>query len=396
MDLKTLEESIDKHGEALVEFKKRNDARLKLIEEKNYAPSDLEETVKSISALLTDTEKEIKDIHTAINRTPIVGVDGKKALTPEQKMVNAAFYNYLRKGIEVNELKALVSSNDPAAGYLINEQMGEMWDLTVRELSPFRQLARVINLTKGNELTWAINKKGGVGAKWEDEQTVTTETGTPSFGKRTVPIHLASALSLVTPEMLEDSEQNIDNILSREAAEDFTALTNLAFFNGNSVNKPTGFLTLPAGTGQREIEQINSGNATTFTRDGIVRLQGALKSFYRNGSVFMASRTSITDIRLLKDLEGRYSIINDFSQAPETRLLGTPLIEATDMPDVGAGKLALVYANFNFGYHIVDRKAIMLQRFIEKFEPFIGFKYKQRVGGDVRREEAIKLQIIAS
>lgn len=396
MDLGTLEKSIDKHGHALAEFVRKNDERLKLIEEGKHAPVDLVETVKSISELLTKTEKEIKDIHTAINRTPILGVDGKTALTPEQKISNAAFYNYLRKGIEVNELKALVSSNDPAAGYLINEQMGEMWDLTVRELSPFRQVARVINLTKGNRLTWAINKKGGVGFKWEDEQTPTTETGTPTFGQRSVPIHLASALSLVTPEMLEDSEQNIDNILSQEAAEDFTAGTNLAFFSGNGINKPTGFLTLDPGTGERQIEQINSGNGTTFTRDGIVRLQGALKSFYRNGSVFMASRTSITDIRLLKDLEGRYSLINDFTAAPETRLLGTPLIEATDMPDVGAGKLALAYGNFNFGYHIVDRKAIMLQRFIEKFEPFIGFKFKQRVGGDVRREEAIKLQIIAA
>ena len=395
-ELKDLKDAIDKHQKENAEFQTRNDARIETIEKKGYAPANVVKTVEDISASLTKQEKTISDIKAALNRAPISDGNGKPELTAEQKAANKTRMDYICKGIVTPELKTLVSNNDPQAGYLISDQQQETFDLTFRELSPFIQLAKVVTLTKGNTAVFPVNKKGGVGFTWSDEVSESSETGAQTRGVRRITAYMGKSLTLVGAELLEDSDQNVDAWLGVEAGEDFAAGANAAFFLGNVPGRPTGFLTLDAGTGEDQIQQIISGASGGFTRDGIVNLYHALKVFYRPGAVFMASSLSITAIRLLKDLEGRFSLISDFSKSPEPTLIGKPLIEATDMPDVTGGALALAFANFNFGYCVVQRQEIMLQRFIEKFEPFIGFKYKRRIGGNVRREEAIKLQVISA
>jgi len=77
-------------------------------------------------------------------------------------------------------------------------------------------------------------------------------------------------------------------------------------------------------------------------------------------------------------------------------MLGKRVVECPDMPAIAGGALPLAFGDFNFGYCIVKRREVYLQRFVEKYEPFIGYKFKQRIGGDVRREEAIKFQVVST
>jgi len=72
-------------------------------------------------------------------------------------------------------------------------------------------------------------------------------------------------------------------------------------------------------------------------------------------------------------------------------LLGYPVVECEDMPNVGANSLSIAFGNFRRGYTIVDRIGVrfLLDPFTNK--PFVRLYTYKRVGGDVNNCLAIKL-----
>ena len=57
-------------NKAFGEFKTANDARLKSIESKGYAPADVEEKVTKLNNTISELEGQIKKMQTAMNRAP--------------------------------------------------------------------------------------------------------------------------------------------------------------------------------------------------------------------------------------------------------------------------------------------------------------------------------------
>ena len=76
--------------------------------------------------------------------------------------------------------------------------------------------------------------------------------------------------------------------------------------------------------------------------------------------------------------------------APD-RLLGYPVVEAEDMPDVGAGAFPIAFGNFKAGYLIAERTATTILRDPFTNKPFVHFYATRRVGGQVLDSAAIKL-----
>jgi len=389
-ELKKLEDAI---MNAQADFQKKNDERLEKIEKTGQESAELKGVVTEMSADLSDLEAKYNELKSALGRAKKGESEVEDIKSKPEYKAAMQFIKGGERSLSV-EQKKLISTNDPEAGYLIPENMGQMFDETIRELSPFRQVANVLSIGTGNQITLPINKKGGINAKWRAEKDPFQETGNPSVGQLVINAHLADGTALATQELLDDSGVNIEQWLSTEAGEDFVALENAAFFNGDGNGKPHGFLNYVGQAGIRGIEAVPSESNTGFTRDGIVKLRGSIKTAYLPGCVFMAQRSAITEIRLLKDDEGRYSLINDFSQGPGTTLLGHSLIEAPDMPAVAGGAYSLAFGNFSQGYQILDRQMVTLKRFDEIYNPFIGFTFTKRVGGDLKKAEAIKVQEI--
>ena len=75
---------------------------------------------------------------------------------------------------------------------------------------------------------------------------------------------------------------------------------------------------------------------------------------------------------------------------PDT-LLGYPVVEAEDMPDVAADSLSVAFGNFRAGYLIAERTETQILRDPYTNKPFVHFYATKRVGGQVANSEAIKL-----
>ena len=68
-------------------------------------------------------------------------------------------------------------------------------------------------------------------------------------------------------------------------------------------------------------------------------------------------------------------------------------IEAPDMDDIGSGALPIAFGDFGAGYRIFDRvgMSIFADPYTQRTNGLVRFHARKRVGGAVRRAEAIKL-----
>ena len=131
--------------------------------------------------------------------------------------------------------------------------------------------------------------------------------------------------------------------------------------------------------------------ASTNPGDALISLSYSLKSAYREKAVFMMKRATLAEVRKLKDGNDNYLWQPDFQVKQGGTLLGFDVVEAEDMPAIGASSLSIAFGDFNAGYQIVDRQGIRILRDSFTAKPYVKFYTTKRVGGDVVNFEAIKL-----
>jgi HK97 family phage major capsid protein len=98
-----------------------------------------------------------------------------------------------------------------------------------------------------------------------------------------------------------------------------------------------------------------------------------------------------SEIRKFKTSTGAFLFQPSLSAGTPATLLGYPLIEAEDMPDMAAGSLSIAFGNFTAGYVIAERNTTQILRDPYTHKPFVHFYATKRIGGQVTNSEAIKL-----
>ena len=89
--------------------------------------------------------------------------------------------------------------------------------------------------------------------------------------------------------------------------------------------------------------------------------------------------------------DGQFLFQPSLQAGSPATLLGYPLIEAEDMPDIAASSLSIAFGNFKAGYVIAERNATTILRDPYTHKPYVHFYATKRVGGQVVNSESIKL-----
>ena len=125
-----------------------------------------------------------------------------------------------------------------------------------------------------------------------------------------------------------------------------------------------------AGTLQFIGTGVSAGFPASNPQDKVLDLVQSLRPPYRQGAVFVMNSATATAVRKFKTADGAYVWQPGLASGQPATLLGYPVIEAEDMPDIAASSLSIAFGNFKAGYTIAERNATTILR-----DPFTNKPY---------------------
>jgi len=143
--------------------------------------------------------------------------------------------------------------------------------------------------------------------------------------------------------------------------------------------------------GAEWVNALVRGFPVSHPSDKLVDLVYALKAGYRQNAHWVMNRKTQGAIRKFKDIDGNYLWQPPAAPGGRAMLMGFPLVEAEDMPDIAPGETPIAFGDFQRGYLVVDRTGVRVLRDPYSAKPYVLFYITKRVGGGVQDFDAIKL-----
>ncbi len=329
---------------------------------------------------------------------------GRAALRPalsgsaDQSLELKGFVDgYLRHGRET-ELKSVNGAVPADGGFAVPREIDAMITAQLKAISPIRAIAQVVQV--GTAGYRKLVSSSGTASGWVSETAARPETGMAKFNEIAPPMGELYANPAASQSMLDDAAFNLEEWLAGEIATEFAKAEGAAFITGTGTNQPRGFLNGPtstAGDAARPFGTLQhsvTGNAATFDASPelkLIDMVHSLKAAHRQGAVFVMNSKTLATVRKFKAADGSFLWQPGIMDGQPARLLGYPVIEAEDMPDVAANACPIAFGNFRNGYLIAERRATTILRDPFTNKPFVNFYATKRVGGQVLDSDAIKL-----
>ena len=382
--------AFDEFMEAFDAFKETNDQRLADIERRGASDALREEKLARIETALDQLSRKAA-------RPPLGGAHAGAG----DLVHKSAFDAFVRKGDAARlvklEEKALSVGSGQDGGYLVPAETEAAVNRALKAISPIRAIAGI------RQVSGTIYKRpfatSGADTGWVGETAARAQTNTPVLAELSFPTMELYAMPAATQTLLDDAIVNIDEWLSDEVRIAFAEQEGKAFVTGDGINKPKGFLTYTnvanASWTWGNLGYIATGVAGAFPAsnagDKLLDLIYAAKAPYRANAHFVMNRSTQSAIRKMKDGQGNYLWQPSNAPGEWPSLMGYPVVESEDMPDVAANSTSVAFGDFSRGYLIVDRAGIRVLRDPYSAKPYVLFYTTKRVGGGVQDFDAIKL-----
>ncbi|MCO6186693.1 phage major capsid protein [Rhizobium sp. L1K21] len=394
----TMNAAFDEFMSAFETFKETNDRRLEELSKKMSADALTDEKLERINKAM-DEQKRVLD-HLALKKArPALGRSSVHAIDAiEHKQ---AFENYIRRGDESGlkeiEAKALSAGTGADGGYTVPDEVDSEIGRRLAAISPVRALATVRQVSSNVlKKPFAVD---GMSTGWVAETGARAQTATPQLAELSFPVMELYAMPAATPTLLEDSAVDIEAWIAGEVDIAFAEQEGAAFINGDGTNKPTGILSYTTVADDSwswgKLGYVATGASGAFAASGpsdtLIEAIYALKAGYRQNATILMNRQTQGQIRKFKDADGNYLWLPPSGPGQAASLMGYPVMEAEDMPDVGAGSYSIAVGDFRSGYLVVDRTGVQVLRDPYSAKPYVLFYTTKRVGGGVQNFEAIKL-----
>jgi len=384
--------AIDDLARAFEEYKSTNDLALADIKSRGTSDTLTAEKLARMDRALDELSLKARRPKLAGSAAGRTDVDGAH---------KSAFDCYVRKGethgLVDLESKALSVGSGQDGGYLVPSETETTVNAALKDISPIRAIATV------RQVSGSVFKKPfsltGPGTGWVGETATRTQTTTPTLAELSFPTMELYAMPAATPQLLDDAAVNIDEWIADEVRVAFAEQEGTAFVSGNGSNKPRGFLDYDQvaegswawGKIGFIATGVDGGFPASDPTDKLIDLAYTVKSAYRANAHFVMNRATEAAIRKFKDDDGNYIWQPAARPGEAPTLLGHPVAESEDMPDIASDATAIAFGDFRRGYLIVDRVGIRVLRDPYSSKPYVLFYTTKRVGGGVQDFNAIKL-----
>lgn len=195
-----------------------------------------------------EASADAADHWTADSDNPSFFADAHKSLTKSDAEATARWS-------EAMSSKTMTASSGSAGGYLVPPQVSNEL-LTIREqANVLRPLFSRVPVTSDTLRIAAIT--GGLSAGWVAELAEKPESDM-TFGEISVNVFWKAGMSVVTNQLLRNSQPSVDRLVYEDLGKRLAALEEIAFISGSGNGQPVGILNTPG-------VQSNSASLLTST-----------------------------------------------------------------------------------------------------------------------------------
>jgi len=409
MSMEDIKGDIQKIGEAVNAFKSTDTKLEAEIKSRGEATAESKANLEKANEAISKLETKVDEAYAAMKRSA-AGDSDKDSNTIDQKY-NKAFLNFMRKNdssemhsvlaearkgvatgeIEVKDLSRIVAED---GGFLVPVQISNDVITQTFDSNPLLELASRETISGGAlEITQDL---GDMDAEWVAERQARSKTDTPVLKVQKIDVFEMYAYPRATTQILEDASRNLEQWLSGKAADKFKRKLALAGLLGTGQGQPDGILTYPALAGSGpvvgQVEDVEFSTALV-TADDLIDLS-ELKEEYLANAVYGMHRSTIKQIRKLKDSQGQYLWQPSLQAGVPSLFNGYPVRQFNDLVTAATtfstDAVPVLFGDFKAGYKFVDRRGMKVIR-DEITEPgFVKFNFSARFGGAVVNFEAIK------
>jgi HK97 family phage major capsid protein len=345
----------------------------------------------NMTAELAKRDARIATLETRMARPPIIRPENRIAA---EKPLHLRALNAFIRGYDANlldpEVRTVMTEATTGAGggYLVPPEFFAEIDRNLILYSPMRSLARVIQVSTNSVLL--PNRTSNLAASWEGETDAEPVTNAV-YGQNDLTVYEMKCFADVSLRLIEDSAFDINAELSLDLGQAFGQLEGQAFVSGtgDSFKQPLGLIGSTVTT-------TTTAGAAAITAAELINFFYSLPSPYAANATWVANRQTIGYLRQIVNSAGFYvwqGPLAGIDKADPNTLLGRPVVEFPDMPNIGAGNIPVAFGDFNSGFRIADRVGLAILRdpYTQQTAGNVRFHARRRVGGMVTKAEAIRL-----
>ncbi len=246
-----------------------------------------------------------------------------------------AFANFIRGVKAEKRANSLDLGNN---GAIVPQTIANKIIEKVKEICPIYSLSEIYNV-KGDLVIPYYGENAGedITCAYATEFTDLTSTA-GKFTSINLSSYLAGALTKISKSLINKSDFDLTNFVIKKMSEAIAEFIEKELLNGTGTNACQGIL-----TGATNIVESSAGGK--ITADDLIDLQESVIDNYQKNAVFIMNRSTRKAIRKLKDGDGNYLLNRDLTSAWGYSLFGKPVYISDNMPEIGAGKKAIIYGD---------------------------------------------------
>lgn len=326
-------ELMDKYEEVL------NTAKMEtreLTEAEAEELAEIRDNVRKIVATLKadDDFKELEEMEVKEDKTPTEEeetVEDKQKVIEEQE--TRAFEAYIRG--EINERDGELTPASTSAGAIIPTTIVNYIIKKVYDICPILDRSQKFNVKGTLEVPYYPYDSNNITVAYKSEfSALTSSSG--KFATVELKGFLAGALTKISRSLINNAQFDIVGFVVDEMAYQIARFIEGELLNGTE-DKVEGLSGLTNG--------ITSASTSAISADEVIQLHDSIKDQFQNNAIWIMSPKTRTALRTLKSTTGYYLLNDDISSPFGSTLLGKPVYVSDNMPDIGAGKVAIFYGD---------------------------------------------------
>lgn len=313
----------------------------------------IKETLK-----MDDDFREMKAMEKKLDGEPKEEEEKEVTIEEKDKQVEEqekrAFDAFIR-GTVLNERDA-VNMTKTDNGAVIPTTIVKWIIRKVYDICPILDRSQKFNVKGNLSVPYYPADSNIINVAYQDEFVAMTSSA-GKFASVNLSGYLAGALTKVSRSLINNSQIDIVAFVVDEMAYAIKRFIEHELLVGTD-GKVTGLSTLSNG--------ITTASATAITAEEVVRLHDSIKDEFQQNAVWIMSPQTRTALRLLKSNTGYFLLNDDVSTPFGTSLLGKPVYVSDNMPNIGAGNVAIYYGDMH-GLATKFNEEINIQVLREKY-----------------------------